>query len=121
MVDGQNQLTAIVSYKILLTQNQFNSPDILVDATSTSYTFNHLEEFTTYSCYVAAVSGVGVGAFSVQVNFTTGEAGKLYCKCVDNKQCIEYQKIAVGSQHLQCACNLFNPLYPQSVKLNFGE
>ena len=80
VVNSQNQLNVIISYVVLLTQEQLNISERIVNITSTSYSFTSLEEFTTYSCQVAAVSGKGVGMFSSLVNFTTEEAGKLITK-----------------------------------------
>ena len=43
--------------------------------TETSITVTSLEEYNTYGCKVAAVSGSDIGTFSSLVNFTTLEAG----------------------------------------------
>ena len=79
-----NPLNNIQRYEIELSEDQFNISTIKENTTSTSITITGLEEYNTYKCKVAAVNSVGVGTFSVVVNFTTSESGryihvKSYC------------------------------------------
>lgn len=73
-----NPLSAIISYQLILTEERYGLPDVVINVTNMSYTFSGLEEFNIYSCEVAATNGVGRGSFSSSVNLTTLEAGNNY-------------------------------------------
>ena len=77
-----NSLTAVFSYRVLCAANQvlFSVNDLLVDTgtDATTYTFSDvLEEYTLYTCTVTAQNSFGLGGPSVQVEFTTLQAGLL--------------------------------------------
>ena len=41
-----------------------------------SFTFTELEEFNNYSVIVAAQNEIGLGNYSITLNFSTPQAGK---------------------------------------------
>ena len=75
-----NLLTAVSSYQVMATQEQFaNVSDIYVDvdANSTTYTFPQtLEEYTVYTCTVKARNAFGLGNATQPVTLRTLQAGK---------------------------------------------
>ena len=75
-----NPNNLLLSFTIILAEDQFGTPDVIIDinSTTTSYTFTDLEEYNTHSLSVAATNEVGTGANS-SISFTTQEAGKLIC------------------------------------------
>ena len=79
-----NSLTAVSSYQVMATQEQFaNVSDIYVDidANTTTYTFPQtLEEYTVYNCTVAARNSFGVGSASQAVTFRTLQTGMDWCE-----------------------------------------
>ena len=74
-----NSLTAVSSYQVTATQEQFaNVSDIYVniDAITTTYTFPQtLEEYTVYICTVKARNSFGLGSASHTVTFRTLQTG----------------------------------------------
>ena len=74
MFEDQNGV--IVYYQLIVSQSQFQIPDITVNANTTSHTLNNLEEHVEYTIVVAAATRIGVGPFSSAVNFTTLQDGK---------------------------------------------
>ena len=74
-----NSLTAVSSYQVMATQEQFtNVPDIYVDvdANTTIYTFPQtLEEYTVYTCTVKARNAFGLGNATHPVTFMTLQSG----------------------------------------------
>jgi len=75
-VNGQNGI--IVYYILVLTDVGFNSSDITINTTLTSYAFSNLEEYNVYSCAVAAATQVGLGPYSDPIQFTTQEDGECF-------------------------------------------
>ena len=75
-----NSLTAVSSYQVMATQEQFaNVSDIYVDvdASTTTYTFPQtLEEYTVYTCTVKARNAFGLGNATQPVTLRTLQAGK---------------------------------------------
>ena len=74
-----NSLTAVSSYQVMATQEQFaNVSDIYVDidANTTTYTFPQtLEEYTVYTCTVKARNAFGLGNATQPVTLRTLQAG----------------------------------------------
>ena len=74
-----NSLTAVSSYQVMATQEQFaNVSDIYVDvdANTTTYTFPQtLEEYTLYSCTVKTRNAFGLGNATQPVTLRTLQAG----------------------------------------------
>ena len=79
MVPFLNSLTAVSSYQVIATQEQFaNVSDIYVDvdANTTTYMFPQtLEEYTVYTCTVKARNSFGLGSASQPVIIRTHQAG----------------------------------------------
>ena len=73
----EDQNGVIVYYQLIVSQSQFEIPDITVVANTTSHTVTNLEEHVQYTVVVAAATHIGVGPFSSAVNFTTHQDGKL--------------------------------------------
>ena len=72
----------IVYYELIVSQSQFEIPDITVNANITSHTLTNLEEHVQYTVVVAAATRIGVGPFSSAVNFTTQQDGKTQCQMI---------------------------------------
>ena len=72
----EDQNGGIVYYQLMVSQSQFQIPDITVNANTTSHTLTNLEEHVEYTVVVAAATRIGVGPFSSAVNFTTLQDGK---------------------------------------------
>ena len=74
-----NSLTAVSSYQVMATQEQFaNVSDIYVDvdANTTTYTFPQtLEEYTVYTCTVKAGNAFGLGNATHPVTLMTLQSG----------------------------------------------
>ena len=74
-----NSLTAVSSYQVMATQEQFaNVSDIYVDldANTTTYTFlQTLEEYTVYTCTVKARNAFGLGNATQPVTLRTLQTG----------------------------------------------
>ena len=68
----------IAYYTIVLNDEQFKVSGVVINVTSVEHTFTVLEEYTRYSCHVAAATDAGLGPFTELVNFTTFEAGKFH-------------------------------------------
>ena len=79
MVSFLNSLTAVSSYQVIATQEQFaNVSDIYVNihANTTTYTFPQtLEEYTVYTCTVEARNAFGLGNSTQPVTLRTLQAG----------------------------------------------
>ena len=69
-----NNLVAF--YNLTLKEKQFGLPDINATATTTTYTFTVLEEYTDYECSIISVGVFGTYSIPVSVNFSTLEAGR---------------------------------------------
>ena len=80
MVTFRNSLTAVSSYQVIASQEQFaNVSDIYVsiDANTTTYTFPQtLEEYTAYTCTVEARNVFGLGNATQPVTLRTLQSGK---------------------------------------------
>ena len=72
--DYQNGV--IIYYQLIVSQSQFEIPDIIVNVNITSHTLTNLEEHVDYTVVVAAATQIGIGPFSSAVNFTTPQDGK---------------------------------------------
>ena len=76
-----NSLTAVSSYQVMATQEQFaNVSDIYVDidANTTTYTFPQtLEEDTVYTCTVKARNVFGLGSATHPVTLRTLQSGNM--------------------------------------------
>ena len=74
-----NSLTAVSSYQVMATQEQFaNVSDIYVDldANTTTYTFPQtMEEYTVYTCTVKARNAFGLGNATQPVTLRTLQTG----------------------------------------------
>ena len=68
-------LSPIMSYQLVLSEEQFNLPNIEVNTNINMYTFMGLEEYNTYNCTIAATNGVGQGPYSAAIVFNTSQAG----------------------------------------------
>ena len=79
MVTFLNSLTAVTSYQVMATQEQFaNVSDIYVnvDANVTTYTFlQTLEEYTVYTCTIKARNAFGLGNATQPVILRTLQSG----------------------------------------------
>ena len=73
----EDQNGPISYYHLILYELIFDLDDTYVNVTSLSYTFTGLEEHNNYSLIIAAATDAGIGPYSMQVNFTTEEDGKL--------------------------------------------
>ena len=70
---------AVVSnYELILTEYGFGLPIVTENSTTESFTFAELEEFDNYSVIVAAENQVGLGNYSITLNFSTPQAGEHY-------------------------------------------
>ena len=82
MVTFLNSLTAVSSYQVMATQEQFaNVSDIYVDidANATTYTFHQtLEEYTVYACTVKARNAFALGNATQPVTLRTLQAGTMH-------------------------------------------
>lgn len=75
-----SEQNGIISYyTLVLIDEQFNVSGVEINVTSIEHTFTELEEYTRYSCHVAAATDAGLGPFTELVKFTTFEAGKSHC------------------------------------------
>ena len=72
--DDQNGV--IIYYQLIVSQSQFEIPNIVVNVNITSHTLTNLEEHVDYTVVVAAATQIGIGPFSLAVNFTTLQDGK---------------------------------------------
>ena len=72
----EDQNGVIIYYQLIVSQSQFEIPDITVNANTTSHTLTNLEEHVEYTVVVAAATRIGVGPFSSAVNFSTLQDGK---------------------------------------------
>ena len=72
----EDQNGVIIYYQLIVSQSQFEIPDITVNVNTTSHTLTNLEEHVQYAVVVAAATRIGVGPFSSAVNFTTQQDGK---------------------------------------------
>ena len=74
MFEDQNGV--IVYYQLIVSQSQFEIPNIIVNVNVTSHTLTNLEEHVDYTVAIAAATQIGIGPFSSAVNFTTLQDGK---------------------------------------------
>ena len=72
----EDQNGIIIYYELIVSQSQFEIPDVTVNVSTTSHTVTNLEEHVQYTVMVAAATRIGVGPFSSAVNFTTQQDGK---------------------------------------------
>ena len=77
----EDQNGPIIHYNLILSDLVFGLDDIDINVSSLSYTATDLEEYNNYSFIIAATTEVGIGPYSVPVNFTTEEDGK-FCLLV---------------------------------------
>ena len=70
-------LSPILSYQLILSTEQNGLPNVTVSVTTNFHKFLGIEEFTVYTCIIAAMNGVGLGQFSSPVSFTTSESSML--------------------------------------------
>ena len=86
MVTFLNSLTAVSSYQVMATQEQFvNVSDIYVNVSVgvTTYTFPQtLEEYTVYTCTVKARNAFGLGNSTHPVTLRTLQTG-MYTQVVE--------------------------------------
>ena len=73
--DDQNGI--LTYYLLLITQEQFNISDMVINTTSdvTTYTVTGLEEYNNYTCSVAAATRIGPGPYSAPIRFSTPQDG----------------------------------------------
>ena len=73
--DDQNGI--ITYYLLLISQEQFNISDMVLNTTSdvTTYTVTGLEEYNNYTCRVAAATRIGPGPYSTPIEFSTLQDG----------------------------------------------
>ena len=76
---SEDQNGIIIYYLLLITQEQFNISDRVINTTSDapSYTVAGLEEYNNYTCRVAAATRIGPGSYSAPIYFNTPEDGML--------------------------------------------
>ncbi len=65
----------VINYELILTEYAFRLPALTANTTMESFTFIELEEFNNYSVIIAAENRVGLGDFSIVLNFSTPQAG----------------------------------------------
>ena len=70
-------LSPIKSYQLVLSTLQYGLSDRTVTVTTNFHKFVDIEEFTEYTCVLAATNGVGQGQFSSPFAFTTTQSGRL--------------------------------------------
>jgi len=68
-------LSPILSYLLVLSEQQFNLPIVLINVTANTHTFTGLQEFNTYTCIIAATNAIGQGLSSSPITFNTTQAG----------------------------------------------
>ena len=73
--NANSPLSPITSYQLVLSEEQFNLPNIEVNTNINTYTFTGLEQYNTYNCTIAATNGVGQGPYSAVIVFNTSQAG----------------------------------------------
>ena len=72
-------------YELHVSGNEFGTPSKTLRTPNTVYTITGLEEYTLYTCWVAAGNEIGLGAASNSVDFTTledGKEGRFFCKAL---------------------------------------
>ena len=74
---SEDQNGIIIYYLLLITQEQFNISDRVINTISnaTSYIVDNLEEYNNYTCRVAAATRIGPGPYSAPIYFNTPEDG----------------------------------------------
>ena len=78
----ESPLSPIISYQLILSTQQYGLSDREVTVTTNFHKFVDIEEFTEYTCVVAATNGVGQGQFSSPFMFTTIQSGRLMFRFV---------------------------------------
>ena len=66
----------VINYELILTEYAFGLAALTANSTVESFTFSKLEEFNNYSVIIAAENQVGLGDFSIILNFSTPQAGR---------------------------------------------
>ena len=74
----------VFKYELILIEYAFGLPPLTTNTTVESFTFTELEEFNNYSVKVAAENQVGLGDYSIMLNFSTPQAGRLFIYRTDN-------------------------------------
>ena len=71
----EDQNGIILYYQLVLTQNQFDIPDVIINTTTLTDTVTVLEEYTEYKFMIAAATSIGLGSFSSPMMFMTLPTG----------------------------------------------
>lgn len=66
----------VINYELILTEYAFGLPPLTANSTVESFMFTELEEFNNYSVIIAAENQVGLGDYSIVLNFSTPQARK---------------------------------------------
>ena len=90
----------ITYYTLIITEEQFNIGELIINSTTTNYMLTGLEEFNDYSCRVAAATRAGVGPFSEFILFTTLEDGMMHTVTLGLFHHIPLRKIASAILYL---------------------
>ena len=69
----EHQNGPILYYTLIIYELVFGLDDVSKDVTALSYTVTGLEENNSYSFIIAAATREGIGPYSTEINFTTGE------------------------------------------------
>ena len=75
LLEDQNGI--ITYYLLLISEEQFNVSDRVINTTSdaSTYTVTELEEYDNYTCRVAAATRIGPGPYSAPIEFSTPQDG----------------------------------------------
>ena len=68
-------LSPVISYFLVLSEQQFNLSTVLTNVSVNTHTFTGLQEFNRYTCIIAATNSIGQGQFSSPLIFNTSQAG----------------------------------------------
>ena len=73
----EDQNGIIAYYLLLISEEQFNVSDRVINTTSdaSTYTVTELEEYDDYTCRVAAATRIGPGPYSAPIEFSTPQDG----------------------------------------------
>ena len=73
----EDQNGIITYYLLLISEEQFNVSDRVINTTSdaNTYTVTELEEYDNYTCRVAAATRIGPGPYSAPIEFSTPQDG----------------------------------------------
>ena len=75
-------LSPVISYFLVLNEQQFNLSTILTKVSVNSHTFTGLQQFNQYTCIIAATNSIGQGPFSSPLIFSTSQAGMFIVRLV---------------------------------------